>query len=83
MEYLQYMDRWWYGGGWIWVMMLFMLAFWILVIAAIIFLFRWLALSGAGKPHVTRDAALEVLKERYARGEISKEEFERMKKELS
>ncbi len=30
----------------------------------------------------SQESAIEILKRRYARGEISKEEFERMKKEI-
>jgi putative membrane protein len=33
-------------------------------------------------PTATGNAALEILKTRYARGEITKEEFESMKKDL-
>ena len=64
--------------------MLMMAVFWIVVIIGIIFLIRWLARSTS---HGSREArsegsALEILKIRYAKGEINKEEFEQKKKDL-
>jgi len=38
---------------------------------------------GKGDGSATRSNALEIAKERYAKGEISREEFEQMKKDLS
>ncbi len=69
-----------WGFGWI-----FMLLFWGLVIAALIFLIKWLAglrrsHPSSAKPH---DSALEILRQRYARGEIDKEEFDQKKKDLT
>ena len=67
-----------------WLGMIFMLVFWALVIIGLIFLIKWLIqTTGSGKdlaPYGSR--ALDVLKERYARGEISKEEFEEKKNDL-
>jgi putative membrane protein len=72
-----------YGGfgmglfGW-----LFMLVFWGLIIVGLVLVVRWLwdhGRPGAG----AGDAPLEILKRRYARGEISKEEFDRMKQDLA
>ena len=66
----------WFGG-------IFMIVVWGLAIAGIVLLVRWLAVST--KRHETGGAAdspLEILKKRYARGEINKEEFETMKKDL-
>jgi putative membrane protein len=60
-------------------MMLMMLVFWGLVIAGLILGLRWLI--GQGRPTV-RDEALEILRQRYARGEIDKEEFETRKRDL-
>lgn len=54
--------------------------FWILVFAGLVLLIKYLWEGGRGKG--IEDSALEVLKKRYARGEISKEEFEEKKKYL-
>jgi putative membrane protein len=60
-------------------MMLGMLAFWAAAITGIVLGIRWLL--GAGRP-VAGDRAMAVLRERYARGEISKEEFEAKRRDL-
>lgn len=70
---------WWMWGTWGIGMMLFMLVFWGLVIAAIVLGIRWLVSQGKeSRP----DAALEILRQRYARGEINREEFEAKKRDL-
>lgn len=67
------------GWGWIGLGMVHMLLFWILVILGIVVLVRWLA---AGPPRDHLPDALEILKARYARGEITKEQFEQMKRDI-
>ena len=71
-----------FGFGWI-----FMLLFWGLVIWAVFALVR--GVSGHGcwgghnhGEHRKSNNALDILKERYDKGEINKEEFEKMKKDL-
>ncbi len=71
---------WGFWGIWGLVMMVIMLAFWGLVIAGLVVGVRWLLREG--KPS-RPDTALEILRERYARGEISREEFEARKRDLS
>jgi len=65
------MNNGWMMGG----MGLLNILFWILIIAGAVLIVQWL--SGRGK-----DSALEILKKRYAKGEIDKAAFERMKKDL-
>jgi putative membrane protein len=60
------------------IMWIFWLIFWILVLIGLVLLIKYLWEGGAKK----EESALEVLKKRYARGEISKEEFEEKKKDL-
>ena len=56
------------------------LIFWILILVGLILLIKYLW-EGAGAKRV-EESALEVLRKRYAKGEISKEEFEEKKKDL-
>jgi putative membrane protein len=56
------------------------LIFWILVTIGLVLLIKYLWESGGAKRE--QESGLEILKKRYARGEISKEEFEEKKKDL-
>jgi|AP12_2_1047962.scaffolds.fasta_scaffold11456_2 putative membrane protein len=61
-----------------------MLIFWALVIAGVVLLVRWF---GAGPSSSAASAergkgAADILAERYARGEIDKEEFEQKNRDL-
>jgi putative membrane protein len=71
-----------FGGLWI-IMPILMVVFWGLVIWGLIALFRNAGSSGSRDYQTRTESALELLKKRYARGEISKEEFEEKKKDLS
>lgn len=59
---------------------IFMWLFWILIIAVVVWGVR--AVFGGSEQQGSR-SAMEILEERYARGEIGQQEFERKKAELS
>lgn len=69
----------WYGsgawgwGGWL-VMTLMMVAFWGLVIWALVVIFRGTRDTGSATGASRRDP-MEILDERFARGEIDTEEY--------
>jgi putative membrane protein len=69
-------------GGMGWVGMTLMLLFWVLVIAGVIVLLRRIRARDLDPDRAAHRSALDVLKERYARGEIDREEFEQKRRDL-
>lgn len=70
------------GSGWGGGMGLGMVGgvlFWVLLIVGIVVLVRWMLDRSGGRG----ETATQILEKRYARGEINREEYERMKRELS
>ena len=66
----------WFGGG------IFMLLFWGVIIIGGFFLVRYLIRQSQTVARAPENTAMEILKQRYARGEINDEEFEKMKAKL-
>ena len=70
------------GFGFMWLMPVF----WLVILGLII----WAIVAAVGRSGESRGqgspgtgSALEILKQRYARGDISKEEYEQKKKDLT
>jgi putative membrane protein len=81
--------EWMWHTSWGWGHMIFgmamMILFWGAIIALIVLLVRWLwGHAGPQSPSPTaHKTPLDILKERFARGEIDKEEYEERRKLLS
>lgn len=70
-----------YGGygllGFLW-----MILWWAIIIVAVVALVRWLGRGHETWHHDRDPSATEILKERYAKGEITRAQFETMKKDV-
>lgn len=71
-----------YGWGSMGLGMIGISLFWILLIAALVLLVKNLWENGGRSKRMPENKPLDILKERYARGEIDKTEFEQRKLDL-
>jgi len=62
-------------GAYMWI-------FWLVVLLVVLFIIRLVIKGGTGQQDTRLETPLEILKKRYARGEIDKEEYESMKNDL-
>jgi len=70
-------DGWWIGGG----MWFFSILFWVVIIAGVVFIIK--SMMERNKDEISySESPLEILKKRYAKGEIDRETFERMKRDV-
>lgn len=73
-------------GGWGmgWFVIIFMLIFWVLVIVGLVSFIKWLIqTTSREKSEAGGGRVLDILKERYTRGEIDKRKYKEMRKDLS
>lgn len=64
----------WFGGGFMWI-------FWIALFLLVVWVVQGSVRKG-GDSSKDQKSAIDILKERYARGEIDQEEFEQRRKDL-
>ena len=69
---------WWMAGAW-----LTMLLFWALVIVGVVALIRFVTMRGAAPRVGGSETPLEILRRRYAAGDLTKEQFEQMKRDVA
>lgn len=75
----------WGGGNWLGPFSMF---FWLLILALLIAAAVWFfrrndRSGGEATPSIRRPSALDVLEERYARGEIDRDEYLQKKRDLT
>jgi putative membrane protein len=71
-----------WGWGGMWIGPLFMIGLLALLIAGIVALMRWIG-GGSSQGGARVRTAREILDERYARGEIDREEYQRRRDDIA
>jgi len=64
-----------FGGGGMWF-------FWIILFVVLVWIVKSATGSSAGNKSISEDSPLDILKKRYARGEIDEQEYMRRRKDL-
>ena len=72
----------WGMMNWGWGGMVFQLLFWLFIIIAIAWAIRFFTRQNQRNLSAKEETALDILKKRYARGEIDYDEYENIKKRL-
>ncbi len=76
------MMGWGMGTSGMWGGPIIMILVWALIIVGIVFLVRWVVRENRGDSPAS-ETPLEILKKRYARGEIDRAQYERIKEDIS
>lgn len=72
-----------WDGGWGLGMMLMMLLFLALIVVGIVFVVRSFSDGGRMAPRSGSNRALDILDERFARGELDRDEYEERRRTLT
>lgn len=70
----------WNSGGWLWMALMMMLA--AVVIVVVVFLLVRPFYENRTGPNQLTESPLDIVKRRYAAGEITAEEFEMIKRDI-
>ena len=72
----------WGGGGWFFLGPLMMILFLAGIVALVVLAVRWAGGEGMGRSQASGRAPLDILRERFARGAIDRDEFEERRRAL-